>query len=81
MDVHSCLRTQLHQDVTGMHAGKSKACMWPRQASTSDTQKLDANGFAAVRILYDQQDKVVEIPAHRDVDGPAKGSGPEELCT
>ena len=57
------------------------ACNVARQASTSDTQKLDANGFAAVRILYDQQDKVVEIPAHRDVDGPAKGSGPEELCT
>ena len=59
------------------------ACNVARQASTSATHKLRANaGFAAVRNLYDQQDKVMKILAHRVVDGGLqKGSGPEELCT
>ena len=39
-----------------------------RQESTSDTQKLGANaGFAAVTSLYDQQDKVMKVLAHRIV--------------
>ena len=46
------------------------ACNVARQASTSATHKLRANaGFAAVRNLYDQQDKVMKILAHRVVDG------------
>ena len=50
------------------------ACNVARQASTSDIHKLGANaafkpGFTAVRNLYDQQDKVMKVLAHRDVDG------------
>ena len=45
------------------------ACNVARQASTSDIHKLGANaGFAAVRNLYDQQDKVMKVLAHRVVD-------------
>ena len=46
------------------------ACNVARQASTSDIYKLGANaGFAAVRNLYDQQDKVMKVLAYRVVDG------------
>ena len=55
------------------------ACNAVRQASASDTQKLDANaGFAAVRNLYDQQDKVMKVLAHGVVNGGSQRAQAQE---